>query len=227
MNADEAISAAAMREADRRCIEGLGVPGAVLMYNAGSAVYRACGAGPLAVVCGKGNNGGDGFVAAFLAKAAGREVTTVLLCAPNAVAGDARIYLDAYRRLGGALAVASTPEEAAEAMDRLPRQAVWVDAILGTGAAGAVRGTAAAALAAWPAGVRTVSVDIPSGLDADTGAVRGAAIRAETTVTFQFAKRGLLAPAAAPYVGRLIVADIGIPPACGDDAAWARLTAAE
>lgn len=226
MNSDKAISAAGMREADRRCIEDLGVPGAVLMYNAGSAVFRACGAGPLVVVCGKGNNGGDGFVVAFLAQAAGRAVEAALLCDASDIFGDARIYLDAYRRLGGALTVVSAPEKTAEALGRLSRGAVWVDAILGTGMSGVVRGTAAAAIAAWPEGVRTVAVDVPSGLNADTGAVCGAAIRAETTVTFQYAKQGLVAPEAAPYVGRLIVADIGIPPVCGDDAAWALLKAA-
>lgn len=221
-----AVSAAQMREADRRCIEELGIPGAVLMNNAGTAVFRELTGGPVGVVCGKGNNGGDGYVTARLALLAGWEVTVVLVAEPAAIAGDARLFLDAYRRLGGRLAAAPDAASAAAAVAGLSGCAVLVDALLGTGTRGEVTGPVRAAIEAWPSGVPTVAVDLPSGLNADTGDVCGACVRADTTVSFAFAKTGLLTEKARPYTGRLVVADIGIPEVCADDRAWAALKAA-
>lgn len=211
------LTAAQMREADRRCIEDIGIPGAVLMNNAGTAVYREMSAvaGPVGVVCGKGNNGGDGYVVARLVLLDKRPTRVVLLADPGQITGDAAVFLRAYRNLGGSLFIAVTPADAAVAVAALADCEVLIDAILGTGVSGEVRGTARAAIEAWPA-VRTLAVDIPSGLDADTGTPCGCAVRAETTVTFQFPKRGLLTPEAAPYVGRLVVADIGIPESCAE-----------
>jgi len=227
------LTAARMREADRRCIEELGIPGAVLMNNAGRAVFEQVGETPigegpvgerrLGVVCGKGNNGGDGFVVARLALLAGYETRVVLLAEPEEIRGDAAAFLRAYRRLGGRLEVAATEQEAARAVARLADCAALVDAILGTGISGEVRGVTRAAIQAWPAGPATIAVDLPSGLDADTGEPCGCCIRAHTTVTFQFAKRGFDNPASIPYVGRLIVADIGIPEICADDEGWGKL----
>jgi NAD(P)H-hydrate epimerase len=96
-----------------------------------------------------------------------------------------------------------------------------VDALLGTGISGEVRGVMRAAIKAWP-NVRTIAVDLPSGLDADTGLPCGCCIHADVTVTFQFAKRGFDNPASRPYIGRLVIADIGIPEICADDAEWGR-----
>lgn len=211
-----------MRRADQRAIEHIGIPGAVLMDRAGLAVYSEVQPGRVGVVCGKGNNGGDGFVVARYALVAGHAVHTVLLADPDAIQGDARVFLDAYRRLGGTLAMAETPEAAAKEVKALAGCTTLVDAILGTGISGEVRGTARAAIAAWPEGY-TVAVDVPSGLDTDAGEVCGAAIRADVTVTFQFAKTGFRAAAAQEHLGRLVVADIGIPPVCADDDAWAAL----
>lgn len=214
------LTAAQMREADRRCIEALGIPGAVLMEQAGLAVYRALPEGRVGVVCGKGNNGGDGFVVARRALVAGRDVRLVLIADPTALTGDAATFFHAYRKLGGAVQVASSEAEARAAVAALDDSAVLVDALLGTGIQGTVRGPIRAAIDAWP-DRPTVAVDLPSGMNADTGAPCGACVRAYTTVTFQFPKCGFLAPAAAAYLGKLIVADIGIPPICADDAAWA------
>lgn len=216
------LTAAQMREADRRCIEGLGIPGAVLMNNAGAAVFRELHQGPVGIVCGKGNNGGDGFVVARLALLAGMDPTVVLLSSPESLSGDAALYVRAYQRLGGHLKVATSEDDARLAVSSLAGCAVLVDAMLGTGVQGELRGVFRAAIEVWPA-VRTIAVDLPSGLDADTGECLGCCVRADTTVTFQYPKRGFLNPAARPYIGNVIVADIGIPAVCADEAAWRTL----
>lgn len=211
-----AYTAAQMREMDRRCIQELGMPGAVLMNNAGAAVCHEIGnVGPVGVVCGKGNNGGDGYVVARLALLSGRETRVVLTAPVEQIAGDAATFLNVYRRLNGKLTVAATAEAATAAMRGLEDCAVLVDALLGTGVSGEVRGPARAAIETWPR-VFTVAVDVPSGLDADTGAPCGCAVRADVTVTFQYPKAGFLNPGAQPYLGRLVVADIGIPAQCAE-----------
>jgi len=216
------LTARQMREADRRCIEDIGIPGAVLMNNAGAAVYREVDGGPVGIVCGKGNNGGDGYVVARLALLDGQQVRLVLLAEPSTITGDAAIFLRAYTNLGGPLTVARTEAEAAETVAALADCQVLIDALLGTGVRGEVRGPIRAAIEAWP-DVRTIAVDLPSGLDADAGTPCGCCVRADVTVTMQHAKQGFLAPEAAPYLGRLVVADIGIPAVCADDDAWAAL----
>jgi len=208
-----------MREADRRCIEEIGIPGVVLMNNAGTAVFREIDGGPVGIVCGKGNNGGDGYVVARLALLKGWETRVVLVADPAEITGDAGVFLRAYQNLGGTVQPVSSEREAAAAIRNLEDYAVLVDALLGTGVKGEVRGSIRAAIEAGPS-VRTVAVDLPSGLNADTGEVCGCCVKADVTVTFQFVKQGLLAPVAQPYVGRLVVADIGIPEICADDKAW-------
>jgi len=211
-----------MRETDRRCIEELGIPGAVLMNTAGGAVFREIEKGPVGVVCGKGNNGGDGYVVARLALLAGLDTRVVVLADPAEVKGDALTFLEAYRKLGGFVRVAQEPRDVAAALESLAVCACLVDAMLGTGVKGEVRDPFKTAIASWPA-VETIAVDLPSGLNADTGEIGGCGIRATTTVTFQFKKKGFENPAAAEYLGRVVVADIGIPGVCADDAAWEAL----
>lgn len=215
------LTAAQMREVDRRCIEEIGIPGAVLMNNAGAAVFREIKGGPVGVVCGKGNNGGDGYVVARLALAAGYETRVVLVADPAQITGDAAVFLRAYRSLGGRAEVALDEASAVRAVAGLADCAVLVDALLGTGVKGEVQGPIRVAIEAWPK-VWTVAVDLPSGLNADSGEVCGCCVRADVTVTFQYAKRGFTAPSAQPYLGRVVVADIGIPPICADDEAWPR-----
>jgi len=204
-----------MREADRRCIEEIGIPGAVLMNNAGAAVFHEIERGPVGVVCGKGNNGGDGFVVARLAFLAGMETRVVLVGDPEKITGDAATFMRVYQNLGGVIRVAQSEEEAANAVRALCDCAVLVDALLGTGTQGEVRGPIRAAIEAWPK-VHTIAVDLPSGMDADTGEVCGVCVRADVTVTFQWPKRGFLNPSARKYLGRIIIADIGIPLCCLD-----------
>lgn len=207
------LTAAEMREADRRCIEDIGIPGAVLMNNAGAAVFREIERGPVGIICGKGNNGGDGYVIARLALLAGMEVQVLLAADPEEIRGDARVFLTAYQNLGGVVQTVGSPDVVEGALDRLKDCSVLVDALLGTGIQGEVRGLARALIDAWPS-TPTIAVDLPSGMDADRGVPCGACVRARATVTFQFPKAGFQNPEAAAYLGRLVVADIGIPDCC-------------
>ena len=102
------------------------------------------------------------------------------------------------------------------------RSAVWVDAMLGTGTRGEVKGLVRTAIDRWPK-AHTIAIDIPSGLDANTGQVCGAAIVAAETIAIQFSKTGFDAEQAKPYLGNVHVVDIGIPDVCADDEAWKRL----
>jgi len=219
------LTAAQMREADRRCIHEIGIPGVVLMNNAGAAVAarlpelqrgRHNAGTPVGIVCGKGNNGGDGFVVARIALLAGYPVRLILTTPPESITGDAAVFLRAYQNLGGKIEAVTDEAEAARAVSELAGCAILVDALLGTGISGEVRGVARAAIDAWPR-VPTLAVDLPSGMDADTGLPGGCCVRADITVTFQFPKLGFQNPAAAAYLGRLVVVDIGIPEACADD----------
>jgi NAD(P)H-hydrate epimerase len=218
------LTVAQVREADRRCIEELGIPGAVLMNNAGLAVFHEIRSGPVGIVCGKGNNGGDGFVVARLSLVAGFATRVVLVADPESIQGDAAVFMRAYLNLGGTILSVTDDSEVREAVASLKDCAAVVDALLGTGVRGEVRGPARAAIEAWPS-VYTLAIDVPSGLDADDGSVCGGCVRADVTVTFQHAKRGFENPEARLYVGRLVVADIGIPAVCADDDAWRELKA--
>jgi hydroxyethylthiazole kinase-like uncharacterized protein yjeF len=201
--------AAAQRALDAWAIEQRGVPGLELMEHAGAGLARlveeVVPEGVIAVVCGKGNNGGDGLVAARLLREAGREVDVQLLCAPGELQGDARANLE---RLPGA---PPRPFHPGSLID----MAGIVDAVLGTGSSGAPRGVAADAIGAMAAaaerGVSVVACDVPSGVDASTGEVAGDVVRAVATATFELAKPGhWIAPGKA-CAGRVVVVPIGIP----------------
>jgi len=182
-------TAAEVRALDRLAIDAGPGDGYDLMQRAGQALFDCIarhwpGATRVAVVCGAGNNAGDGYVVARLLAHAGRNVEVVWLCAPEKLTGDARRAADDFRAAGG--------HAAAFAPGCLAGVDLIVDALLGTGLTRDVEGewkTAVDAINAASAPV--LSVDIPSGLDADTGAVRGAAVRAARTLTFIGRKRGL------------------------------------
>jgi len=213
-----------MREADRRAIEDLGIPGVVLMDRAGHAVFEALPPGSVGIVCGRGNNGGDGWVVARYALLAGRNTRVVLVGDPERLTPDAATFKSVYENLGGRVTVARDEESAARAVSALIDRDILVDAVLGTGTHGEVQGLPRAAIDIWP-DVQTVAVDIPSGLNGDTGEVCGACVTASKTVTFQFMKRGFENPLARQWCGDIIVADIGIPAVCGNDDAWNGLRA--
>jgi len=207
---DPLPDAARMRATDAWAIERLGIEGFALMRTAGAALADAvvdvAPEGPVAIVCGAGNNGGDGYVAAAVLREAGREVRTLSTVPDERLAGDAARARD----LHGAPAEPWRPAA-------LDGAAVIVDAVLGTGATGAPRGVAGEAIAAIAraagAGVPVVACDVPSGVDATTGEVAGPAVPATVTVTFHRATSGLWIAPGKQRVGRLLVADIGIPAA--------------
>ncbi|GAB4251096.1 NAD(P)H-hydrate dehydratase [Deferrisoma sp.] len=215
----ELLTAEEMKALDAWTIQEVGVPGPVLMETAGRGVVRAlldrfaaeAGRGPVVVVCGRGNNGGDGFVVARCLKNYGLDAVAVLLGSRDRVGGDAAVHLGAFLGSGGCL-VEVTEGCEAEAAARVRGAALVVDAVLGTGLRAEVQGLAARAIG-WmnEAPAPVVSVDIPSGVDSDTGAVRGAAVRADLTVTFAWPKRGHFLFPGAGLRGELAVVDIGIP----------------
>lgn len=195
-----------MRATDRWAIDELGIPSLDLMERAGEGLARIVAEtapeGPVVVVCGPGNNGGDGFVAARLLHDAGRDVTVLGVVGADAYTGDALANL---RRLPVELR-AFDPAALAGA-------AVAVDALLGTGVKGAPRPPADAAVAALNAlDAPVVAADVPSGVDASTGEVAGEAVRAVATATFAAAKPGLWVHPGKAHAGRVEVIDIGIPP---------------
>ena len=204
------LDAPQMRAVDRWAIEQRGIPSLDLMERAGQGVARAVEElvpdGPVVVVCGKGNNGGDGFVVARLLRGAARDVTVVCLAAGEELSPDARANLE---RLPGSAPLALSDGAASAA---IAHAHVIVDALLGTGFAGVAHGAVAAAIAAIEAAPGlVVSVDMPSGVDASTGVVAGPAITAAKTVTFHAAKPGLWIHPGKGHAGEPNTIDIGIP----------------
>jgi hydroxyethylthiazole kinase-like uncharacterized protein yjeF len=199
-------AAAEMRATDAWAMETRGVPSLELMERAGEGLARVIAqhapAGRIAVVCGKGNNGGDGLVAARLLRNAGRDVDVLAVWPPDTLGGDAAEQLG---RLPGAA-------PAAFDAGRLDGAAVVVDALLGTGSTGAPRDPAGSAIEAVNAAdAPAVAADIPSGVDASSGEVAGAAVRAVATATFHAAKPGLWINPGKEHAGAVEVIDIGIP----------------
>jgi hydroxyethylthiazole kinase-like uncharacterized protein yjeF len=200
--------AEAMRAVDRWAIEQQGVPSLELMERAGEAVARAvevnASDGPVAVVCGKGNNGGDGLVVARMLRERGRQVSVVCAAPPEEFSGDAAANLE---RLPG-----ERPLTLAQGQAAIEAASVIVDALLGTGFAGEPHGAVAEAIEAIRnAAGAVVAVDIPSGVDASTGVVAGSAVRAAVTVTFHAAKPGLWVMPGKACSGEVRTVDIGIP----------------
>ncbi|MBI1900701.1 MAG: NAD(P)H-hydrate epimerase [Planctomycetia bacterium] len=209
------LTRAAAAELDRRASAEFGVPSIVLMENAGRGVadvLQSVGLnGSVVVACGKGNNGGDGLVVARHLDLRRAAVQVLLFADPAEFKGDA---LANYRIVAASKIplVSFTSFDAAQVNETLRGAGCVVDALLGTGASGAPRGILADAIRAInAAGVPVVAVDIPSGLDCDSGNAAEPTIRAQHTCTFVAAKPGLLVPAAQPYVGRLHILDIGAP----------------
>ena len=206
-----------MKAIDRKTIEDYGIPGVVLMENAGRAAAEAAArqaaaiglGGDILVVCGRGNNGGDGFVAARHLHNKGLSVRICLLAGADQLTGDAAVNYHIARRMG--LTIEEMP--AAEGFGAcLAGAALIIDALLGTGISGEVRGAARAAIEAInQTNLPIIAVDIPSGINADTGAILGEAVRAECTVTFGLAKIGHYCYPGRRYCGEIEIADISLP----------------
>ncbi|HXL97362.1 MAG TPA: NAD(P)H-hydrate dehydratase [Steroidobacteraceae bacterium] len=202
-------SAAQVRALDAHAI-AQGTSGYTLMKRAGEAALRALRsrwpkALEIAVVAGGGNNGGDGYVVARFAQAAGLSATVLAVTPPDQLSGDARTACQDFRSSGGQV-VAWSPL-------LLARADVIVDALLGTGLTSTVRAPIAEAIQAINACARPVfSLDLPSGLNADSGALMAAAVRADCTITFVALKTGLFLGDGPEHAGRLLFDDLEVTP---------------
>ena len=222
MTADPVLSREAVRELDRRAIEEYGIPSLLLMENAG----RACADEALAVLgertgsrvivlCGPGNNGGDGLVIArtlWNHGVAARVFCVGPLAKLDESSEDVRTNARLWRGLGRRIHAIETVEAVETLRAELAEAELVVDALFGTGLVRPLREPWAAAVRSVNACGRPVlAVDLPSGLDANTGAVLGEAVHADTTVTFVARKPGFTRDAGPEHCGRVVVAEIGIP----------------
>lgn len=215
----ELLTGEQMRRVDRRAIDELGIPGLALMDAAGRGVaeglladFGEAALRELLIVCGSGNNGGDGLVAARYLAERGIRARVVLLARVAALRGDAAASAVATRDAG--IPIEEAPDESAWAAvaSMLPRHRVVLDAILGTGIRGGAKGLAARAIDDLTRARRIVAaVDLPSGIDADRGVLDGLAVRAEITYTLCRPKLALALEPAASLAGRVRVVPIGIP----------------
>jgi NAD(P)H-hydrate epimerase len=203
------------RDLDRRAIKVLGMPGAVLMENAGrniAELLRSLGTnGPVAICCGPGNNGGDGFVIARHLDNAGIPVHVYLFTSADRLAGDALLN---YRVLiNGGLKVEVLLDSVETTLSSQLAGADWiVDALFGSGQRGPLRDPFDRIVRTINrSGVRVLAVDLPSGLDCDTGEPAAETIRAAYTATIAAPKRGFTNPASAAWTGEVRVIDMGIP----------------
>lgn len=202
-----------MRGIDHAAIHEFGLPGVVLMENAGrgaaDVLVRLGVAGEVVILAGKGNNGGDGFVMARHLQLMGIEPGIVLIADRDRVSGDARVNLNVATASQLDVVPFISEEDLASRLGR----ADWViDCLLGTGARGAPRGRIGSAIRLVnETAARVVAIDVPSGLDCDTGTCDGDCILADDTITFVSEKVGLLCDGAARHVGRIHVVGIGVP----------------
>ena len=218
-----------IRRHDQLAIRELGIPGVVLMENAGRNAAQAVidllrqerkinpAKARIAVLCGGGNNGGDGYVIARHLHNVGAKVTLYAAKDPGLLTGDALTHFMITQKMAIELVLITDEAELADTRGAWDTVHVVVDALLGTGFTGQLRPHLAEVIAAcnrarkWEASI--VAVDIPSGLDCDTGAAGQAAVTADLTVTFAAPKAGFAQPQAKAFLGDLVIADIGTPPA--------------
>ena len=239
------VTAEEMRNIDMKAIQEMGIPGVVLMENAGLGVVHAIeegwggrGAGgqrgrekwrftespcppvvlsprrrvAVSIFVGKGNNGGDGLVVARYLANKGYDVKTYVMAEPDKFTGDALTNLQIAQNMRLPLEFILSEEQLEVHKGQIAASDLLVDSIFGTGLRGAVRGFAANVIDFLNStSLPIVAIDLPSGLEANTGKVEGPCIRAALTVTMALPKRGLLLYPGADFVGRLEVADIGIP----------------
>ena len=213
------LNAAQMREADRRTIEEIGIPSLVLMENAGRQVVAAIEAvhsdlveRKVAVLCGRGNNGGDGFVVARTLMQRGIDVSVFLIGSVGEVRGDARTNLEVLGRLGVTVVEIADSQAWELHFSEIGDCTLIVDAIFGTGLNAPLAGLMETVVAdVNGSGIPIVAIDLPSGLSADTHEPIGDSIEAGMTVTLAAPKISLVLPPAELRAGDIVIADIGIP----------------
>ncbi|MCX5781556.1 MAG: NAD(P)H-hydrate epimerase [Elusimicrobia bacterium] len=202
------VSVSQMQEIDIRTSEEFGIPSIILMENAGRSVaeiVRKSNPKKIAVLCGSGNNGGDGLVAARYLDHWDFQVEIILIKSPDYFSGDTLTNFKIIKSL-------KIPVSSFATKSSLKDFELIIDALLGTGTKGEVTGIYREAIDEINNSQKKVySIDVPSGIDADKGEILGTAVKADVTITMAIAKKGLVEPNASEYVGKLIVADIGIP----------------
>jgi NAD(P)H-hydrate epimerase len=211
-----------MQEADKRAIQTLGIPGSVLMYNAAKSVtdhinVKYPNANNFGILCGKGN-GGDGFAIAHILTIAGKSAKVVALGKEEDYKGDAAIYLQLAKREGINIKFPCDIQQCIEETKSLNNCDLIVDALLGTGTKGEVREPFKSVINNIAKDMKVVAVDLPSGMNGDTGEICGCCVKASSTITFAAAKKGIVNRE--EYTGELHVADIGMPPICLNDEEW-------
>jgi ADP-dependent NAD(P)H-hydrate dehydratase / NAD(P)H-hydrate epimerase len=226
-----------MRDADRQTIDDIGLPSVVLMENAGrqavaamEAAFDDLASSRVGVLCGRGNNGGDGFVVARTLAQRGIEAAVYLLGSVADVRGDARIHLEILGRVGLTVVEITNAQEWELHFSEISECDLIVDAIVGTGFHGPLTGLLETVVADVNGlGVPVVAIDLPTGVSADSHEVEGEAIEASMTVTLAAPKLPLILPPADAYGGDLVIADIGIPGSVIDelDGPWLELLTRE
>ena len=223
----QAITREQSRRVDELASSELGIPGIVLMENAGinaasvvldtidSHFHIAMTEAHICVLCGGGNNGGDGYVIARHLHNWGAGVTIHTVKDPDSLDGDALTNCRICQAMGMAIERIDSDGSLRSAAGAWNRSHALIDALLGTGFSGRVRDDLARVIEACNGvdGPMVFAVDVPSGLDCDTGEPSPLAVRADVTVTFVERKVGFDRPGAAEHLGRVVVADIGVPPA--------------
>src|SRR5438477_1651471 len=213
------LNAAQMREADRRTIDDIGIASLVLMENAGrqavaamEAMYSDLADRQIAVLCGRGNNGGDGFVIARTLAQRGIDVAVFLIGRVAEVRGDARTNLEVLGRLGLTVVEISDSQAWELHFSEVSDCTLIVDAIFGTGLNAPISGLIESVIADVNAsGIPVVAIDLPSGLSADSPEPMGPAVDAALTVTLAAPKISLVLPPGETLAGDIVIADIGIP----------------
>ena len=216
------LTRAQSRQVDRLAVEKLGISGLVLMENAGRGVADVlCSAGihgPVVICCGKGNNAGDGFVIARHLHLRGFQLRVLLWAEPDELTGDAAVNYGILEKIDVPIERFAAAHDPARLAEQLASAAWIVDALLGTGIRGEPRPPFDAVIEQLnAAGAPILAVDLPSGLDCDTGKPAACTIHATITCTFFAAKSGFSAPGAKAYTGEVRVLDIGVPPGLIDD----------
>ena len=220
MSVPTTMSREEVRDVDRRAIEDFGLPGVVLMENAGRGCVDwllECGVSGRVVICaGRGNNGGDGFVITRHLENAGHDVRVLLFCEPNALRGDAAVNFQVIERSDTDIRVL-TSDISDEELDSELAGAEWIiDALLGTGTKGNLRKPFPTVINAINrSSSRTLAIDLPSGLDCDNGVPvdpdQPIVVEADLTATFVARKSGFENPASVRFTGDVRVIDIGVP----------------
>ncbi|VAV84117.1 NAD(P)H-hydrate epimerase / ADP-dependent (S)-NAD(P)H-hydrate dehydratase [hydrothermal vent metagenome] len=223
------VDAKTMRALDRKTIKDYGIKGLVLMENAGRGLaeavaellddeLEASGRARVSIICGKGNNGGDGFVAARHLRNGGYEVEVFTVAPVASLKGDAGTNARIWEKMGGSCFKVSSTKEIEGSISRLRHSAVVVDALFGTGLKSELKGISRALVEVINSlSAVVVSVDIPSGLDATTGKVMGDAVMADLTVTMAYPKLGFFLYPGKDYTGEIDLVDIGMPPEVAAD----------